>query len=119
MKIAIPAENDAGSNSKIGGHFGRVPFYTIYDTETKEYSDLPNTSEHFGGTDGMPPELLNSKGINVMLVSGIGNRAILLFDKYDIGVFTGLSPNTTAEKAVSLYESGELTQATKNDGCKH
>ena len=75
MKLGIPSLGDRGMGELVGEHFGRVPFYTIVDTETGGVTILPNSSEHMGGK-GYPPELLSKAGVEVMLCAthafGIG-----------------------------------------------
>lgn len=73
MKICVPSSSKGGLDDLVGQHFGRVPTYTIKDTETNEIRTIENKSEHMGGV-GLPPELLSQEGIDVMLCGGLGTR---------------------------------------------
>ena len=49
MLIGIPSMGKQGLNELVGEHFGRVPAYTLIDTETEQVKVVDNTSEHLGG----------------------------------------------------------------------
>ena len=34
MKVCIPTMGDRGMEETVGGHFGRVPTYTLVDTDS-------------------------------------------------------------------------------------
>ncbi|RLI74213.1 dinitrogenase iron-molybdenum cofactor biosynthesis protein, partial [Archaeoglobales archaeon] len=74
MKVCVPSYK-GGLDDFVCEHFGRATTFTIYDTETGEVSVVRNTSEHFGGF-GKPPELLRKIGVDVIVCSGMGARAI-------------------------------------------
>ena len=74
MKICIPTEGERGLDESIGEHFGRVPTYTIFDTETKNVKVVPNVSHHMGG-QGNPPEIMAREGVDIMVCRGLGRRA--------------------------------------------
>jgi len=52
-KICVPTAGRGGREDAVGEHFGRVPSYTIFDTETQQVNVVDNTSEHAGGS-GLP-----------------------------------------------------------------
>ena len=115
MKVCIPTMGNRGMNENVGEHFGRVPTYTIVDTETNEVKVIPNTSEHMGGV-GLPPELLAKYGIDIMLCGGLGRRAIGLFEQYGIMVYVGAYG--TVKDAVDMWKTNKLQQATDENSCK-
>jgi len=49
MKVAVPTMGNEGLDEEVGQHFGRVPTYTIVDTETNDVKVINNTSQHAGG----------------------------------------------------------------------
>jgi len=115
MKVCIPTEGSGGLDAQVGEHFGRVPTYTIVDTETGEVEVLPNESEHFGGS-GLPAELLAQAGVDVLLCSGLGRRAMGLFEDYGVMVYIGA--HGTAEEALERWKREELQAATDEDVCR-
>ena len=115
MKIGVPTMGNRGLQEEISPHFGRAPTFTLYDTDTEGTDIVDNTSEHMGGT-GKPPEMLMQHGVEVMLCSGLGPRAINLFESYGIRVFVGASG--TVEDSIDLWKEGILQEATDENACK-
>ncbi len=115
MRISVPSMGNNGLDERVGEHFGRVPTYTIVDTETDKVETISNTSEHMGGM-GYPPELMVKAGVNVMVCGGLGRRAVSMFEEMGIRVFVGA--NGTVRDAVQMYQSGSLQEATDENACK-
>jgi predicted Fe-Mo cluster-binding NifX family protein len=115
MRVCIPTEGSGGLDDRVGEHFGRVPTYTIVDTETGEVEVLPNESEHMGGA-GLPAELLAQASVDVLLCAGLGRRAMALFQ--DHGVMVYLGAQGTAREALAAWERGQLRAATDEDICR-
>jgi predicted Fe-Mo cluster-binding NifX family protein len=115
MKICVPTMGNAGMDERVGEHFGRVPTYTVYDTETEEITVMNNTSEHAGGV-GLPAEILAKAGINTMLCGGLGSRAISLFEQSGVMVYVGASG--TVADAINMWKAGKLQPATSETACQ-
>ena len=115
MKLAIPTMGDRGLNEQVGEHFGRVPTYTIIDEATNDVQVIPNTSEHMGGA-GYPPEILEKEGVETMICSGLGRRAIMMFQERGIMVYVGASGSV--QDALNLWREGKLQAATEENACK-
>ena len=108
MRICVPSAGPGGLDDFVGEHFGRVPTYTIYDTETGEVEIFPNESEHMGGV-GLPAEHLAQAGVDLVICSGLGRRAIDLFSQNGIEVVTGATG--TVREAIEAWQSGRLSGA--------
>jgi predicted Fe-Mo cluster-binding NifX family protein len=115
MKLAIPTMGDRGLEERVGEHFGRVPTYTIVDSDTDEVKVIPNTSEHMGG-QGYPPEILAGAGVETMICSGLGRRAIMMFQEKGIMVYIGASGSV--QDAIDLWREGRLQAATEENACR-
>jgi len=115
MKVCIPTMGNNGINEVVSQHFGRARTYTIVDTETNEVEVLQNTSRHMGG-NRLPPEIIVETGTHIMLCSGLGPRAINMFEQYGIDVFVGATG--TVKDAINAWMSGKLTEATDENACK-
>ena len=115
MKVCIPSMGKAGLDDQVGQHFGRVPAYTVYDTETGAVTIMDNTSEHAGGV-GLPAEILSRAGINTMLCGGLGSRAIGLFENFGVMVYVGASG--TVGDAINAWKAGKLQAATDENACR-
>lgn len=112
MKVCVPSAGAGGLDDLVREHFGRSPTYTIYDTETGEVEVIPNESEHVGGS-GFPPDQLAQAGVDVVICSGIGPRAIDLLSRYGIEVVTGASG--TVREAIRAWQEGRLGGASPCD----
>ncbi|MCK4577605.1 MAG: NifB/NifX family molybdenum-iron cluster-binding protein [Candidatus Marinimicrobia bacterium] len=115
MKVCVPTMGDKGLEDAVGEHFGRVPCYTIVDSETKEVEVLSNTSEHIGG-QGYPPEIMAKAGVDVMICAGLGRRAIMMFEGMGIMVYVGASGSV--EDAINMWENNNLPAATDENACQ-
>ena len=100
---------------QVGEHFGRVPTYTVVDTDTAEVKVLINTSEHLGGS-GYPPEIMARAGVDVMICRGLGRRAIMMFEDLGIRVYVGAMG--AVGDAVKQWQDGVLEEATDENACK-
>ncbi len=119
MRVCVPSAGGGGLDDLVGEHFGRSPTYTIYDTETGAVEVLPNASEHMGGT-GLPAEHLARAGVDVVICSGIGRRAVELLESHGIEVVTGASG--TVGEAIRAWKEGRLGGAVPCDhggNCDH
>ena len=114
-KVCVPTSGSGGLDDLVGEHFGRVPTYTIYDSETGAVEVVDNTSEHAGGT-GLPADILANLGIDVLLCSGLGRRAIGILNGSGIEVSIGLSG--TAREAIEAWKGGRLSGASEGDACQ-
>lgn len=106
---------EKGMDEMVGGHFGKSPGYVIYDTETKNFVTISNTSEHLGGI-GLPPELLAKHGVNVVVCTNLGPKAVDMLSAYNIKVFVGAGGSV--KNAIEAWEKGALELATKDNACK-
>ena len=114
MKVCIPTIGNLGLEDQVGEHFGRVPTYTCVDTETNEIEIIDNTSEHMGGV-GYPPDLIAEAGVEVMICSGLGRRAILMFQERGIMVYIGAYG--TVGEVLQMWKDGQLQAATDESAC--
>nr|MDO8046052.1 NifB/NifX family molybdenum-iron cluster-binding protein [Candidatus Baldrarchaeota archaeon] len=115
VKICVPTLGQGGLDDYVSDHFGRAPTFTIVDLKTGEVKVIPNTSIHMGGSS-YPPEILREHGVDVMLCSGIGPRAIKMFEQFGIEVYVGATG--TAREAIEAWKAGKLQEATDENACK-
>ena len=112
MKIAIPVEN-----GRLHGHFGGCRQFALVDVDPEEQlslrTEIVPAPEH---QPGLFPRWLRERGVQVVIVGGIGHRALANFADHRITVRAG-TPDTAIEPLVAAYLSGQLT--TTPDGCEH
>jgi predicted Fe-Mo cluster-binding NifX family protein len=114
MKIAIPAGDDLGINASVFPHFGRCPFYVLFDTDTGKVQVIENKSNHFGG-DKSPPEFLHEQGASAVICRDIGSRAVSIFGELGIKVY--LCSDVTAKEAIAAWEEKTLRQVSQDYVC--
>jgi len=114
-RVCVPTAGPGGLDDVVGEHFGRVPTYTIYDSDSGAVEVVDNTSEHAGGR-GLPADILSSLGIDVLLCSGLGRRAIGILNANGVEVCIGQSG--TARDAIEAWKGGRLSSASDDDACQ-
>ncbi len=114
MKVSITCIGEKGMEEEISPHFGRAPAFVVYNDENDELKIISNTSEHMGG-QGKPPELMAEEGVDVMLTSNLGRRAVAMFESMGIKVYCGASG--TVGDAIEQWKNGVLDEASKSNAC--
>jgi len=115
MKICIPTMGEGGMQEAICQHFGRAPTFTMVDLDSGKITVLQNVSEHMGGT-GLPTETIFAAGVQVMIVGGLGPKAVSLFNQAGVEVFVGAVG--TVKDAVDDWRAEMLTRADLDNACK-
>jgi predicted Fe-Mo cluster-binding NifX family protein len=115
MKVCIPTMGNGGMEEAVSQHFGRSATFTLVNLDTNEVQVLQNIGEHMGGSV-LPTDILRDRGVNVMIVGGLGPRAIQAFAEQCIEVFVGASG--TVRDAISDWREGNLTKASSDNACK-
>jgi len=115
VRVCVPTMGNNGLDERVSEHFGRALTFTIVDLSTNDVKVVPNTSEHLGGV-GKPPEIIASVGADVMLCSGLGPRAVQMFELQGVEVFVGA--RGTVRDAIRTWKEGGLQEATDANVCR-
>jgi len=115
MILCFPTDGNKGLEDQIGQHFGRVPYFTLYDTDTKEVKVIDNMSEHTGGR-GLPGDILSSLGINALICRGAGRKALQIFGANGISVYFGATGKV--QNALKAWQNNQLQLAMEGDACQ-
>lgn len=104
MKIAVPVKDD----HQIDSHFGHCAFYQIFTiTDNNEVFFVETTDAPEGcGCKSNMAEVLEKKGVKVLLAGGIGTGAINKLAAHGIMVIRNCEGNATEQ--VQRYLAGEL-----------
>jgi predicted Fe-Mo cluster-binding NifX family protein len=116
MRILISAEDDRGLDAQTSTHFGRCPYYTIVDLEGNDISssgtvENPYYNHH---KPGQVPNFIKDQNANVIISGGMGQRAIQLFNDFEIEPITGASGNV--RDALAEYLDGRLSGTSPCSG---
>ena len=110
QKIAIPVVNGL-----LSAHFGHCQLFFIADVvdgEVKQTEEVvPPPHE-----PGVIPRWLSDLGVNVVLVGGIGQKAVNLFKQFGVEPVIGV-PEKSPHDLVNEFLADELT--TGSNQCSH
>jgi predicted Fe-Mo cluster-binding NifX family protein len=84
------------------------------DLDTKGVQVLPNRSSHMGGS-GLPTDMLKDQGVHIMIVGGLGPKAIQAFAEQCVEVFVGATG--TVKDAIEDWREQLLTKASSDNAC--
>jgi predicted Fe-Mo cluster-binding NifX family protein len=115
IRVVIPVRDEKGDT--LSEHFGRAPYFVWFDVEDGKVVDkgvTPNDSEHFGGS-GHPPDRMAALGAEVVISTGMGMRAIQMFQDKRIPVLEAISPSTMEN--LEAFKNNGLKELTH--GCLH
>ena len=87
VRIVVPVMDEAGMKSQLSEHFGRAPYFTIVELDENRsvasQRTVPNTGEHFEGTEHSPscigPSRILKFKPDVLITYGLGPRALNIF----------------------------------------
>ena len=85
MRIAL-----ATDNGQVAAHFGRCPTYTLVDVIDGAV-DNRTEIENPGHEPGRIPRLLKDHHVDVIIAGGMGQRAHMLFQQFDIQAVVGVT----------------------------
>lgn len=108
-KIAVPVEGE-----KVSVHFGHAPEFKIYSVEDQKIIS-EKIIENPGHQPGLLPKLLHEAGADIIIASGMGQKAISIFEENNIKVICGAAGS--AEAAVKSYLAGNIDLAS--NACSH
>jgi predicted Fe-Mo cluster-binding NifX family protein len=112
MKIAIPIEN-----GHLNSHFGGSRQFAIVEVDPNTKATLRSETlpapEH---QPGVFSRWLQGLGVELVIVGGIGQRALAIFAQHGIKVLAG-QPDAPVEALVGAYLAGQMVQAP--EACAH
>lgn len=126
MLIAIPTYRRSQDSMYVYPHFGRTPYFTFAEVSGEYYRisevvENPHSRhEHGSGQDVI--EFLIRKGVDAVIVSGIGSRA--LQHLIDLNVRVYCLPKTmkpvSLEEALDMFVHGLLEEVREpGKTCNH
>lgn len=118
VRIVIPVLDESGVNAQLSGHFGRAPYFALFELDEEgrilDQKTVPNISEHFGGT-GRPPDRILQLKPNVVITYGMGPRGLSRFQNAGVAVLRANAD--TVRDVIAAFNKDELEELT--EGCHH
>ncbi|MBN1633162.1 MAG: NifB/NifX family molybdenum-iron cluster-binding protein [Ignavibacteria bacterium] len=115
MNIAIPTCGKNGLTEEVYGHFGSAPYFTIYNTDTKEISVIDNNNDHHTHGQCTPVDYISEHNVKAVLTCGMGRKAVSLLN--DSGIKVYLAGGFTVAEAIKNFDSGNLKELSQDDAC--
>jgi len=115
MRIGIPTENKEGLNSKVYGHFGSAPYFTIYDTEKETFKTVDNINAHHSHGMCHPIGVLGTSSIDAVVCQGMGMRAVQKLNEANIKAYRAVAG--TVSEIIKKYKDNELEELTVQNAC--
>ncbi len=106
MKYLIASEGNT-LESNVSTHYGRAPFFLIYDDESRTFDVKENG-------DGVDPHLVirdeAKAGVKKMICGGIGPHAYQVAERFNVEVC--ITSGMSVGQAVKLASEGKLPVTT-------
>ncbi|MGM0650076.1 MAG: NifB/NifX family molybdenum-iron cluster-binding protein [Bacteroidota bacterium] len=109
-KIAIPVIEGV-----LSQHFGHCAYFELYEVEDDKIV-AKNTLEAPPHQPGLLPKWLAERGATDILAGGMGQRAITIFNDFNITVHVGVPPKSP-DKLIEDYLNEKLQ--TSENACDH
>jgi len=89
----------------VSEHFGRCPAFTIIDIEDGKvmYKDELQNPGH---SPGLIPQFLHNNKVNCIVSGGMGKRAMMFFEEFDIDTILGISGKI--DDVINMIVNGSL-----------
>ncbi len=115
MRLCMPTQGRKGLSETIHNHFGSAPYFTIYDTETKEIDVFANRNEHHEHGTCRPVAAVGDHQIDAVITTGMGKRAVQALNKGGVKVF--LLDGVTVEEAILQFSKSACQELTVENAC--
>jgi predicted Fe-Mo cluster-binding NifX family protein len=118
MKIVIPTNDNNGTLSKMGAHFGKANFYTIVQIENNEIQDvevIANPGHAGGACSNAIMNILNLKP-DALIVVGIGPNPAMGFNKAGLPVYVD-KQSFTVEESINKLLNNQLPRVMNQGTC--
>lgn len=109
-KIAIPLKNGV-----LDDHFGHCTHLAIFEVKNKEISGKKRITAP-PHQPGLLPKMLSEQGVTDVIAGGMGQKAINIFNQFNVNVFVG-APQETPHQLVQGLLNDSL--CLKANNCDH
>ena len=128
MRIAIPTKAPGGLESSRSEHFGHCDSFTVIDIdrESAERCEIIPNNGHEAGDCAGPVNILSQKGVEGVVVEGLGKRPMQKFAEAGITVYYASNRQVPDVRAViekmsstglPIMQPGQVCQGGSN--CHH
>ncbi|MFW6117766.1 MAG: NifB/NifX family molybdenum-iron cluster-binding protein [Thermoproteota archaeon] len=111
MRIVVPVSEDKGEESRVAYHFGRAPYFAIFDSKEDSLVIKQTRKEVSKGRSRLAMKIMEYNP-DVVFAAGMGRRAVDFFRSNNIRIETG-DYNTLKEIMENKDKLEELEEACK------
>ncbi|TCO74812.1 NifB/NifX family molybdenum-iron cluster-binding protein [Marinisporobacter balticus] len=106
MKICVSSLNKE-KNAKMDQHFGRCPYFSIFDTETNAFEFLENAgvTANQGAGIAAGQQVIDEK-VGVVITGSLGPNAMRVLHGGNIETYT--CQGGSIEEVINLFQEGKL-----------
>ena len=115
MKVFIPTEKYEGLQSQVFDHFGRSPYFIIYDTGKDAVDVIVSMNKFLPYDKCSPLRLINEHACDVVLCKNIGLKALIELSELGIKVYK--SKGSSLKDVLDEYKSNQWGNITILDSC--
>lgn len=116
MKICFPTMDSEGISGQLHDHFGSADFFFIYDTESGESELFNNQNREHAHGECSPKSALASQDVKIVIVRGIGKRAIDGLNSLGIKVYQAKHPSI--KDNIEAFKVNSLSEMNPEFSCK-
>lgn len=116
MKICIPALDGPDLGTRLSPHFGRAPWFVVFDNETGEIANVPNEPDECSATHCVSVKRLDALGIDAVVCGGMGKRSLANFEEVGMAVF--LSQKEKVWEVLAEIQAGKVRRLRTEDACE-
>lgn len=114
MKIALPCFDQNGIHAWVCDHFGCAPWFTIYDSQSRECAVFSNGDQYLDENGRCNPHAaLRGHTVDTVVCRGLGRRA--LTSLHDMGIQVFRVEAGEVGEAIAEFEAGKAKKMTLDD----
>ena len=105
MRIAVAAEGPS-LQDRVSDRFGRCPYFLIADTDTWQFTTIPNTPSDLASGLGLQAAwtVVNQR-VSAVIAGEVGRNARSILEERGVQIVTGMS-GLSARQAIEQYRTG-------------
>jgi predicted Fe-Mo cluster-binding NifX family protein len=116
MRICIPTADDQGIQSPVSGHFAHTPYYTVFDTATRQVSVIANQEAAGNSHSCHDTGRFRDLQVDAIVCRGVGRRAVISFQQAGIDVL--VTEAGTVAGVIEALGNGRLGQLSPDTACQ-
>jgi predicted Fe-Mo cluster-binding NifX family protein len=104
MRIAVAAEGP-GLQDRVSDRFGRCPYFLIADTDTWQFTTIPNTPSDLASGLGLQAAwtVVNQR-VSAVIAGEVGRNARRILEERGVRIVTGMS-GLSARQAIEQHRT--------------